>query len=38
VLKGADGVDINFKPPFKRVRMLPALEAALNITLPDDLR
>lgn len=37
ILKGPDGEEIDFKPPFKRVRMLPALQEALNITLPDDL-
>ena len=38
IIKGAHGHDLNFEPPFKRVRMLPALEDALGVTLPQDLR
>lgn len=29
-----EAVEIDFTPPFKRVRMFPALEEALNVKLP----
>lgn len=34
---GADGeaIEIDFTPPFKRIYLYPALEEALNVTLPD---
>ena len=38
VVPTPDGAVVDFTPPFKRVRMLPALEAALGVTLPADLR
>ena len=35
--RGPDGAEIDFRPPFKRVRMLPALEEALGVELPRNL-